>query len=110
MPFKRAAGSEFMIFDDPFAAAAFIVAERQSGTFLDCRVSWWPARTTLAVDGGAAAIALDVHLEDSGVMHEAVDGGECDGLVGEHLAPLAERLIGSDQQGKAFVPIADQFE
>jgi hypothetical protein len=31
-------------------------------------------------------------------MDKAVDGGECHGLVGEHLAPLAERLIGGDQQ------------
>ena len=75
-----------------------IVAARQSGAFLDCRVRWWPAGTTLAVEGGAAAIAFDIHLQDGGVMHEAVDGGERHGLVGEHLAPLSEGLIGSDQQ------------
>ena len=75
-----------------------IVAARQSRAFLDCRVSWWPAGTALAIEGGPAAIAFDVHLEDSGVMHEEVDGGERHGLVGEHLAPLAEGLIGGDQQ------------
>jgi hypothetical protein len=89
-----------MIFDDPFAQvghrlslllrASVIDAARQSGAFLDCHVSWWSTQTALAVDGGAAPIALDVHLEDGGVMHEAVDGGECHGLVGEHLAPLAD--------------------
>ena len=43
---------------------SLIVAERQSGFFLDCRVRRRPAWTTLAVEGGAAAIAFDVHLED----------------------------------------------
>ena len=47
-----------------------IVAERQSGAFLDCRVRGRPSGAALAVDGGAAAIAFDVHLEDGGVMNE----------------------------------------
>ena len=33
-------------------------------------------RDRASVGGGAAAIAFDVHLQDGGVMHEAVDGGE----------------------------------
>jgi hypothetical protein len=78
-----------------------IVAARQSGAFLFCRVRWWPARTALSVEGGATAIAFDVHLQDGSVMHEAVDSGERHGVVGEHFAPLAERLIGSDQQAPA---------
>ena len=57
------------------------------------RAAW----TMLAVECGAASIALDVHLEDGGVMDEAIDGGERHGLVWEDLAPFAERLIGSDQ-------------
>ena len=40
----------------------------------------------LAVECGAASIALDVHLEDGGVMDEAIDGGERHGLVWEDLA------------------------
>jgi hypothetical protein len=43
-------------------------------------------------------------------MDEAVDGGERHGLIGEHLAPFAERLIGRDQQREPFVAAADQFE
>jgi hypothetical protein len=53
-----------------------IVAARQSGAFFSCRVRWWPTGTALSVEGGAAAIAFDVHLQDGDVMHEAVDGGE----------------------------------
>jgi len=34
---------------------------------------WKPLR---GKEGGAAAIAFDVHLEDRRVMDEAVDGGE----------------------------------
>jgi len=77
-------------------AAVLIAAERQSGGFLDCRVGSRPSGTALPVDGSATAIALDVHLQDGGVMHEAVDGGERHGLVGEHLALFAERLVGRD--------------
>ena len=54
--------------------------------------------TALAVERSAAAIALDVYLQDGGVMNEAVDGGERHGLIGEHLAPFAEGLVGGDQQ------------
>ena len=74
-----------------------IVAERQSALFLDCRVRRRPPWTTLAVECGAAAIALDIHLEDGRVMDEAVDGCQRHGLIWKHLAPVAERLIGGDQ-------------
>jgi hypothetical protein len=43
---------------------------------LDCRARWRPTRTALALDGGAATIALDVHLDDGGVVNEAVDRGK----------------------------------
>src|SRR5204863_3777497 len=75
-----------------------------------CRVRWWPPRPTLAVECGAASIALDIHLEDGGVMDEAVDGGERHGLVWEDLAPVAERLIGGDQHGAPLVAATDQLE
>jgi hypothetical protein len=41
---------------------SLIVAERQSALVLDCRVGWGPTSTALAVERGAASIALDVHL------------------------------------------------
>src|SRR4029077_19656447 len=68
------------------------------------------AWSTLAFEGGSAAIALDVHLEDRGVMNEAIDDGEGHCLVWEDLPPLAEGLVGGDQQGSPLVSGADEFE
>ena len=67
-------------------------------------ISW----AALAFERGFAAIALDVHLQDGGVVHEPVDGCQCHGLVGENLAPFAEGLVGRDEQGSAFVAGGDQ--
>src|SRR5712691_7368342 len=69
--------------------------------------SAWAA---FAFEGGAAAVALDVHLEDGGVVDEAVDDGERHRLVGEDLAPFTERLVGGDQQGPPLVSGTDEFE
>jgi hypothetical protein len=44
------------------------------------------------------------------IAREAIDGCERHGLVREHLAPFAERLVGGNQQGVALVAAADQFE
>ena len=56
-------------------ASAFIDAARQSIFSLfcspDCRVGRGPATTTLLIEGFAASIALDIHLEDRGVMNES---------------------------------------
>jgi hypothetical protein len=49
-----------------------IVAARQSGAFFFCGVRWWPTGTALSVEGGATAIAFDVHLQDSGMMRDLV--------------------------------------
>src|SRR5258705_11233311 len=71
---KAAAGSEVMIALGPavrkhfFSVPLLIVAARQSAFFLDFRVCRRPPWTTLAVAGGAAAITLDIHLEDGRVM------------------------------------------
>jgi hypothetical protein len=40
----------------------------------------------LAFERRAAAVALDVHFEDGGVVHEAVDDGDRHCLVTEHRA------------------------
>src|ERR1700691_1954009 len=90
--------------------ARLIVAVRRSGVVLDCRARWGPAGTALALESSSTAIALDVHLQDGGVMDEAIDGGECHGVVGEHLSPFAEWLIGGDQQRAPFLAPADEFE
>src|SRR5262249_60401302 len=64
----------------------------------------------LAFECGAAAVALDVHLEDGGMMNQAVDDRDRHCLVREDFAPYAERLIGSDEEGSPLVPGADEFK
>ena len=92
------------------ARVVLIVAARRSGGRLDCRAGRRSARSAFAVERGAAAIALDVHLEDRGVMNEAIDDGQRHRLVWKDLAPLSGRLVGGDQQGSPLVPGTDQFE
>jgi len=62
------------------------VAARQSSIRRDCRVGGRPATGSLAFEGGATAVAFDVHLEDGGVMNEAVDDSDRHCLVAEHDA------------------------
>ena len=87
-----------------------IVAARQSGTGLDCRLRRRSAGATFAFEGGAASVAFDVHLEDGGVVDKAIDDGERHRLIGEDLSPFAERLVSGDQQGSALVSGTDEFE
>jgi hypothetical protein len=47
--------------------------------------------------------ALDINLEDCGVMDEAIDRGERHCGIGKDLAPFAERLVGGDEHGPALV-------
>ena len=61
------------------------VAARQSGIGRDCRVGWRSATASFAFERGAAAVALDIHFEDGGVVDEAVDDGDCHCLVREDL-------------------------
>jgi hypothetical protein len=56
-------------------------------------VGSWPAATALSIEGLAAAIALDIHLQDRGVMDKAIDGRERHSLVTEHRRIL-QFLIG----------------
>jgi hypothetical protein len=86
------------------------VAARRSGVGCDCRVGRRAAAASLAFECGAAAVALDVHLEDGGVMNQAVDDRDRHCLVREDFAPFAERLIGGDQEGSPLVPGTDQFK
>ena len=65
---------------------------------LECRVGLRSAWSTLAVEGRAAAVALDVHLEDGGVVDEAIDSGQGHGWIGEDLVPFAGRLIAGDDE------------
>ena len=92
------------------ARVVLIVAARRSGGRLDCRAGRRSAGAAFAFEGGAAAIAFDVHLEDGGVVDKAIDDSERHRLVGEDLSPFAERLVGCDQQGSPLVSGTDEFE
>ena len=52
-------------------------------------------RGAFVVDGGASPIAFDVEFEDGGPVHQAVDGSDAHGGLGEDLVRLAERLVGA---------------
>ena len=54
------------------------------------------AGSTGVVDGFLSPIAVDVHFEDRGVMHDTIDGRERHGLIGEDFSPFAEGLVGGD--------------
>ena len=69
-----------------------------------------PSFTAFSLEGRLSAIALDIHLQDRGVVDEPVDGGKGHGLIGEDPAPFAEGLVGGDQQRAAFVAGGDQLE
>jgi hypothetical protein len=63
-----------------------------------CRgVFGWPAAAALSIERRSPPITFDVHLQDRGVVHEAVDGRQHHGLIWEDLAPFAEWLVGRDQ-------------
>jgi len=81
-----------------------------SGVRCDCRVGGRPAAASLSFERGAAAVALDVHLEDGGVMNEAVDDRDRHCLIRKDLAPFPERLVGGDEEGSPFVASADELE
>ena len=55
-------------------------------------------------------VALDVEFEDGRVMHQAIDGGERHGRIGKDFIPLAEGLVGGDQDRAMFIACADEFE
>lgn len=101
--------------------AALIVARKGENEF-DCRgasiggdiggcgVGCRPSRASFFFDSLAPPVAFDVHLEDGGVMDEAVDGGQRHGGIGKDLSPFAERLVGGDHHGSSFITGADEFE
>jgi hypothetical protein len=75
-----------------------------------CGIGRWPTGASLSFDGFAAPVAFDIHLEDGGMMDEAVDCGERHGGIGKDLSPFAEWLVGGDEHGSALVAGADQLE
>src|SRR5512134_3519416 len=75
-----------------------------------CRARWRATGASFPFQGSSPSVALDVHLEDGGVVDEPVDHGQRHGWVGEDLAPLTERLVCGDEDGAAFVAGADELE
>ena len=63
-----------------------------------------------AAGRGAAAIAVDVHLENGGVVDETVDGGDRHRLIREDPIPGAEWDVGGDGEAAVLVPTSDQLE
>ena len=86
------------------------IAARRSGVGYGCRVDRRPAATALAFESGATAVAFDVHLEDGGVMNEAVDDSDRHCLVREDFAPFAEGLVGGDEERAPLVAGADELK
>jgi hypothetical protein len=63
---------------------------------------------SLAFERGATA--FDVHLEDGGVMNEAVDDSDRHCLVRKDFAPFAEGLVGGDEERAPLVAGADELK
>jgi hypothetical protein len=96
--------------DDFRGAPALIVAQRQSGWFLIIAVDGPPYRGRVCVRGGPAAIALDIHLEDRGVVHGAVDDRDSHRRVRGRLCPIRRTAGSGYQQRTPLVTGADQLE
>ncbi len=86
-----------------------VAARHTSAVLIVARVGGRPG-TAFPIQGRATPVALDVHLEDGGMVHQPVDGSERHGRIGEDPTPLAEGLVGGDHQGAALVAGADQLE
>src|SRR5215207_4426924 len=100
---------------------AALIVERKKFFWIDCRgasisdgfgcrVRRGSSGATFSFERGAAAITLDIHLEDGGVMDETIDRGERHGGVRKYLVPFAKWLIGGDEQRASFVAGADELE
>src|SRR5438309_4822647 len=92
------------------AIEGLIVAARRSGVGRYCRVDRRAAAASLAFKRSATAVAFDVHLEDGGVMNEAVDDRDRHCLVREDFAPFAKGLVGGDEERPPLVAGADELK
>lgn len=104
---------EVMIAAMIVARKSFVRADCRGASISECfwcRVRGWSPWTTLPLERGAPAIAFDVHLDDGGVVNEAIDGGERHSRIREDPVPLSKGLIGGDQHGTPLVASADELE
>src|SRR4051794_34280660 len=63
-----------------------------------------------ATSSSPAPITFDVHLEDGGMVDEAIHGGERHSGIRKDADPVAEGLICRNHQAAAFVSGRDQLE
>ncbi len=63
-----------------------------------------------AGDGGTFAVALAVHLDDGGMVYEAVDSGDRHRGVWKNVIPSGKRLIGGDGDRVTLVAMGDELE
>src|SRR3546814_4110800 len=87
-----------------------IVGERHIGIFGCGDLGGATCPLLFSLDSRAAPIAFDIHLEDGGVVHEAVDGGQRHCGIGEDPVPFAERLVGGYHQRTPLVSRARSEE
>lgn len=85
---------EVMIAAMIVARKSFVGSDCRGASISDsfgCRVRRRPSWAALAFEGGAPAIALDVHLDDGGVVNETIDSGEGHGGVRKDLCSFRRR-------------------
>ena len=63
-----------------------------------------------AFKSGPAAVAINVHFKNRGMVNEAVYRGERHCGVWKNPRPFAEWLVGGDERGAPFISGADELE
>ena len=58
----------------------------------------------------AKAVAFAADRDDLAMMQQAIQDGRGHDLVSEHLAPVADRLVGGEQYAAALVALGDDLE
>ncbi len=59
----------------------------------------------------AQAVAAAFDVQDVAGVEQSVEDGGRDGLIaGQHLGPVADALVGGDEDGPALVAVRDQAE
>jgi hypothetical protein len=76
------------------ARDGLIVAERRSGSCLDCCARGRASGSRGFVDGFLTTIAVHVHFEDRSVAHDTIDGGERHGWVGRSRSKIGTPASG----------------
>ena len=60
--------------------------------------------------GRAFAVALGLKLDNQGMVHQSIDGGDGHHVIGKNRIPLAEGLIGGDQEAFALIAMGNKFK